>query len=480
MKRTFLNILYNAVYQIFLVLVPLITVPYLSRVLGPKTYGIYGSVNNTVQFLMVFCTLSVSYIGIRTVSRTRTYGTPQELTEAFWGLWYFQAIAGLVTILITLLITNIFHVQYWNYLILMVPYLISAQVDISWFFQGLADFGRVVLKNTIVKLASVVLILLLIKSPADLWKYFLIMSVSTMLGSFVFWLDIHRYVGRPVGHFYKYKTTIISIITLMIPQIATQIYTSLDKPILGFFSNSTQVAFYDNSQRISNMVLGVITSISLVIMPKMASEEKETQKVVLKKSLEATTMLGTLFAVIIMANTKQFIPFFFGKQFIPMTPLMFFFALTIIMIPMGGVFANQFALANRRDKEYAIPVVIGAIIELVLAAILDRPYGASGATVAILITEFVVLILRLWIVRDDYNFKDAFCDVPKYFLIGIITLIAGMLMPNLITSSFLNMAVKSILMLVIYAAIMFMMKLDFNQDMIEFVTRFSRKIKRQK
>ena len=108
------------------------------------------------------------------------------------------------------------------------------------------------------------------------------------------------------------------------------------------------------------------------------------------------------------------------------------------------------------------------------------PYGASGATVAILITEFVVLILRLWIVRDDYNFKDAFCDVPKYFLIGIITLIAGMLMPNLITSSFLNMAVKSILMLVIYAAIMFMMKLDFNQDMIEFVTRFSRKIKRQK
>ena len=72
------------------------------------------------------------------------------------------------------------------------------------------------------------------------------------------------------------------------------------------------------------MVLGVITSISLVIMPKMASEEKETQKVVLKKSLEATTMLGTLFAVIIMANTEQFVPFFFGKQFIPMTPLMFF------------------------------------------------------------------------------------------------------------------------------------------------------------
>ena len=372
MRKTFLNILYNAVYQIFIVLVPLITVPYLSRVLGPKTYGIYSSVNNTVQFLMIFCILSVSYVGMRTISRTRTYGTPQELTNAFWGLWYFQGIAGIITILVTVFVATVFHVQYWFYILLMVPYLISAQVDISWFFQGLADFGRVVLKNMAVKLVSVVLILLWVKSPADLWKYLLIMSVSTMLGSFVFWFDIWRYVGKPVAHFYKFKQTAIAIGTLMIPQIATQIYTSLDKPILGWFSNSTQVSFYDNSQRISNMILGVITSISLVIMPKMASEGKKAQKIVMKKSLEATVMLGTLFAVIIMANTKQFVPFFFGNKYVPMTPLMFWFTLTIIMIPTGGVLANQFALANQRDKDYAVPVVIGAILEIVLSYLLDR------------------------------------------------------------------------------------------------------------
>lgn len=74
-------------------------------------------------------------------------------------------------------------------------------------------------------------------------EVFLIMSVSTMLGSFVFWLDIHRYVGKPVSHFYKYKTTIVSIITLMIPQIATQIYTSLDKPILGFLAIQHKLPF---------------------------------------------------------------------------------------------------------------------------------------------------------------------------------------------------------------------------------------------
>ncbi|KRM40278.1 capsular polysaccharide synthesis protein [Lactobacillus hamsteri DSM 5661 = JCM 6256] len=387
-------------------------------------------------------------------------------------MWYFQGLAGIVTIALTASACIFFRIQYWNYILLMAPYLISAQVDISWFFQGLADFGRVVLKNTAVKLVSVILILLWVKSSADLWKYLLIMSVSTMLGSFVFWFDIHRYVGRPVNHFYKYKSTIVSIVTLMIPQIATQIYTSLDKPILGIFQNSTQVAFYDNSQRISNMILGVITSISLVIMPKMASEGEKTQKIVLKKSLEATVMLGTLFSVIIMANTKQFVPFFFGQKFIPMTPLMFFFTLTIIMIPTGGVFANQFALANRRDKDYAFPVVIGAILEIVLSYLLDRPYGAMGAMIAILTTEFVVLILRLWVVRDAYNFKYVFHDVPKYLLIAIITLVVGMIIPNIIPSVFFNMTLKSIIMIMVYTILMFIMKLDFNQDIIKLVKNF--------
>ncbi|WLS85283.1 oligosaccharide flippase family protein [Lactobacillus apis] len=471
MKKTFLNILYNAVYQIFLVLVPLITVPYLSRILGPKTYGIYSNVNNIVQFLMIFCTLSVSYIGMRTISQTRAFKSPQELTEAFWGLWYFQALAGLVTILIVVLVACFFHIKYWQYILLMVPYLISAQVDISWFFQGLADFGRVVLKNTAVKLVSVVLILLWVKQPGDLWKYMLIMSVSTMLGSFVFWFDIRRYVGGPVKHFYQYQATIKSIITLLIPQIATQIYTSLDKPILGLFQNSTQVAYYDNSQRISNMVLGVVTSISLVIMPKMAGEGKKEQRVILKKSLEATVMLGTLFAVIIMANTKEFVPFFFGHKFVPMTPLMFFFALTIVMIPTGGVFANQFALANHRDQDYAIPVIVGAILEVVLSYFLDRLYGATGAMIAILITEFIVLILRLWIVRDGYDFKYSFKEIPKYLLIALIVLVVGMLIPQLVSSAFFNMAIKSIVMFILYFALMFLFKLDFNQDIIMLVKK---------
>ena len=142
MKRTFLNILYNAVYQIFLVFVPLITVPYLSRVLGPKTYGIYSSVNNTVQFLMVFCVLSITYIGMRTISKTRANEGPEELTKAFWGLWYFQGIAGIVMIGLTSLICISLKIQYWNYILLMIPFLVSAQ-ELYFIDDSFSDFSTI-------------------------------------------------------------------------------------------------------------------------------------------------------------------------------------------------------------------------------------------------------------------------------------------------------------------------------------------------
>ncbi len=154
---------------------------------------------------------------------------------------------------------------------------------------------------------------------------------------------------------------------------------------------------------------------------------------------------------------------------------MFWFTLTIIMIPTGGVFANQFALANQRDKDYAVPVVIGAILEIVLSYLLDRPYGAMGAMIAILITEAVVLVLRLWVVRDGYQFTYVFHDVPKYLLIAVITLAIGMYLPNLIPSAFFNMAVKSIIMLAIYLGLMFLFKLDFNQDIVKLLKNFCKR-----
>lgn len=464
MRKLFKDFFYNAIYQVFLVIIPLITAPYLSRVLGPGPLGINSSVNFTIQFIMVFCASAMGQIGTRTIARARAAKNQSEFESAFWGLWLIQVTLSAITIVLFITVCLVFKPKYYIYFLLQLPFLLGTMIDISWFFQGIAEFGKVVVRNTIIKLFSVVLIFIFVHRPEDLGLYMLIMSMGNLLGNSVFWLQIRKYVPHFVGHYYHFKASIVMIATLILPQIATQMYTSLDKPILGLFHSTTQVSYYDQSQRIANIILGVITSITIVMMPKMAASSEKNQQLFLKKSYETTLALGLAFMITVMCNTNQFVPWFFGEKFIPMEHLMFLISFSIILIPIGGVFSNQFALAIRKDKEFAIPLLIGAILSLILNFTIDPILGALGATINILTVEAVVCLLRIWIVREYYDARYIFKDTPKYFILAAITFIIGFLMPNLIPNVFINMVFKSILILAIYIGLFLLGRFELATD----------------
>lgn len=471
MRKLFKDFFYNATYQVFLVVIPLLTAPYLARTLGPGPLGINSSVNFTIQFVMVFCAAAMGQIGTRTIAKIKVKGDIKALSEAFWGLWLIQATLSVITIAIFISVCLIFKPRYQLYFFLQLPFLLGTLIDISWFFQGIAEFGKVVFRNTAIKLLSVVLIFALVHKPNDLAIYMLILSMGNLVGNSVFWIQIKRYVPHFSSKYFQLRSSLISIATLTIPQLATQIYTSLDKPILGMFQSATQVSYYDQSQRIANIILGVITSITIVMMPKMAASSKSSQQLYLKKSYETTLALGLLFMIVVMCNTKQFVPWFFGEKFIAMTPMMFLVSLLIVLVPIGGVFANQFALALRKDKQFAFPLIIGAVLSLILNFTFDRVNGAMSATINIIIVQFIVCILRIWIVRKDYQAKYIFKDTWKYFLIALIGFAAGMLVPNVINNSFLNMALKSILIVAIYAIGFYLGKFELSQDVRKMLSR---------
>lgn len=475
MKKLFKDFFYNAIYQVFLVIIPLLTAPYLARTLGPGPLGINSSVNFTIQFIMVFCAAAMGQLGTRTIARLKAKGDTKEFSKAFWGLWYIQATLSTITIIGFILVCVVYKPKYYIYFLLQLPFLFGALIDISWFFQGIAEFGRVVFRNTLIKLISVILIFALVHKPGDLPLYMLILSLGNLLGNSVFWLQIKKYVPHFSTGYYQLKTSLLVIGTLIIPQLATQVYTSLDKPILGLFQSATQVSYYDQSQRIANIILGVITSITVVMMPKMAASSKENQQLYLKKSYETTLSIGLLFMVVVMCNTHQFVPWFFGEKFVPMTPLMFLISFSIILIPIGGVFANQFALAMRKDKQFAIPLIIGAILSLILNFTFDPIFGAYGATINILTVELVVCLLRIYIVREDYDGRYIFKDTWKYFVLAAITFLIGFNIPIFITNPFLNMALKSIIMFIIYAIGFYVGRFELAQDIAQMIKNIRNK-----
>lgn len=273
MKKILSNIFYNATYQIFVIIIPILTVPYVSRILGAQQLGINSFLLSIDTFLGVVILMGLGQLGVRIISKSETL----DLKENFINLWKLQLLSGAVVTGLFCIGTFLFVEEKFYYW-LQVPVLLSYILDISWFFIGIGEIKTVITRNTAVKIAMLILIFSLVKTKDDLGLYMLINSVGSLLANLFFWISLRKYIcgsEHKVQHFSIKRSKndrilVLQSLTLLIPQIAVQVYTSLDKTLVGWIAGSTQLSYYDQSQKIARIVLSIVTSISVVLMPAMA------------------------------------------------------------------------------------------------------------------------------------------------------------------------------------------------------------------
>ena len=446
MKKIRINLLYNALYQFLLVALPILTIPYLSRILGPKPLGINGYVGAIVAFCGNFMLLGLNQYGVRTMAQAK----PEETTSKFRDLWSVQIVTGLFIVL-GYGIASFFFLPYKLYFLLNVPYLIGYGLDISWAYIGLGNVKKVVLRNSVVKILSVILIFAFVTRPGDLWIYVLINSVGMLLANLIFIFDL-KSIGIKLKEvvWSKRNTRYVKpLLVLAVPVIAAQLYTNIDSAIVGTFAGATQLAYYDQSQKIARIILAILTSVSTVIMPKLAQLDRDGSDSkffqLFKVSADYTLILSLLFSLVLMVNTESFIPFFFGAKFVKMNFNMFFVSLIIIFIAYGGVFSTQFALSKGLYKEYTIPYVIGAIFSIVANIMMVPIFGANGGTIVIVTTEFIVCFLRIVLVRKSIDYKRLLPEHLKYVVSFLITLVVMRYIHFGQSGTFLNLAITSII-----------------------------------
>ena len=173
-------------------------------------------------------------------------------------------------------------------------------------------------------------------------------------------------------------------IALFIPQIAIQLYTILDKVMIGaIINNKEEVGFYEQTQKILKMLLTIISSLGIVMMPRIANTfamgEKEKVQKYMKKSFNMVFFLGfpLVFGTIVIADA--FVPFFFGEGYDKVKLIMKVMSPIILFIGLSGVNGTQYLLPTKRQKEYTISVVIGAMTNFIVNFMLIEKYGAIGA-----------------------------------------------------------------------------------------------------
>lgn len=473
------NYLYNVVYQILLLLVPLITVPYISRVLGPELVGINSYTNSWMTFFMLVGQMGIALYGNREVAYHRE--NPIERSKIFWGIELLQVITITCALIAYLGAILLFSTTFKEYFLLQSFWIIAAGVDVSWYFMGVENFQRIVFRNMLVKLASVALIFLVVKGNNDLGKYIALLGLSNLVGNLTLWpylKDEIKWVPistwHPFRHFYP-------ALLLFVPTITTQVYLVVNRLMLGRMSTQSQLGQFQYTDQIIKVILAVVTASGQVMLPHIANKFSKGDVKGIRDSLYNSFDFITAIAIPmmfgIMAIAKQFAPWFLGKQFNDAGILMMIEAPVILFIGWSNVTGTQYLMPINRTKEYTVSVTVGAVINVIANLFLIALWGARGATLATDISEFAVAAVQLVYIRQTISRRKLFGQMWKYLLSGGIMFIITYRLAMIMNMTIPNLAIEVIIGAVIYIIGIFILRAPVINQAIALIN--SRKAKRE-
>ena len=219
------NVIYNVVYQILVTALPIITSPYTARVLGLRTNGYHSYTESIVTYFIIFGFLGTALYGTRKIAYVRDI--PGKLTQTTWDIIWLRFILMIITLAVYIPLLCIHNEFAYLYRIQIIN-ILAAGLDISWFFQGVEDFKRVALRNMLVKLAYVICLFTLIKSPDDLSLYVFLIVTSAFCGNLVMWFFLPQYLGRKsICRPENLKSHLVASLGLFVPQITNYVYALL-------------------------------------------------------------------------------------------------------------------------------------------------------------------------------------------------------------------------------------------------------------
>ena len=408
------NFLYNILLNISKVIFPLITAPYVSRVLEPDGVGLFNFANTYAGWFALFAALGIPYYGIREVAKVK-----DDIIEQTKFISEIISISVIATFVCTILmiLTLLFIPQLSeNYIIFLISGIIlyATPFKVDWFFQGKEEFGYITFRSLVIKTLSVVLLFLLVREKSDLLVYVALNAAAIVLNEIwnfvkLYKSGIHPYFSLSGGCHIK------PLLILFSSSIAISVYTVLDTLMLGFMTDYNEVGYYNCATHLSKALVPIVTSLAAVALPRVAKLKDEKNwdeiNVLMNKSFSIVSFLSFPIAFGVMVVAPVFVPLFFGEQFygtiIPLQIIIF----TVVAIGFNNLTGIQILLGFGLDKAFLYSLLTGTISNFTLNLVLIPYYGASGAAISSVFAEILILCVMLVFIYKNtpirfYNFRD--------------------------------------------------------------------------
>lgn len=451
---------------------PLVTTPYLSRVLGADGVGTVSFAESIVSYFTLVATLGVTTFGKREISYVQD--DKESRTQIFWETKALSVITSLMA-LIAYVPFSFYQNDRVLYFILALN-LLAVAVDVTWFFQGMEEFGKVVIRNVVFKIINITYIFVFVRSRGDLTKYVFGIALFLFLSNASLWAYIPQYVGKPQANNLRPFRNIKTIISLFIPTVAIQVYTVLDKTMIGLITGSAyENGYYEQALKLSRMVLTIVTALGTVMIPRIGYHygkgEKEKVQSFMYRGYRFVWFLGIPLCFGLLGTASNFVPWFYGEGFDKVEVLLGILSFLILSIGINNVTGMQYLIPTKRQNLFTFTVVTGAIVNFVLNYFMISRYQSIGAAIASVAAETAIALAQLYLVRKELSPAKIFLSCRHYLIAGIVMLMMLRWLGSILTPSIWHTFVMIIVGATLYFIILLIERDSFFIDNIKNICR---------
>ena len=452
------NYAYNLSYQLLLIILPIITTPYVTRVFSSNDLGTYSFFNSIVTYFVLLATLGVANYGTKEISGNRTI-----IRKNFWGIYTLQLGATILSLTLYILLCLTFSLMQNPVAYILGLSLLSKGLDISWLFQGLEDFRKITVRNITVKLVGVIAIFLFIKSASDLYLYVFLLTIFELLGQLSMWLPAKEFIGKPHFDLMYAKRHLKPVILLFLPQIAISLYVSLDSTMLGVLASARDVGIYDQALRLVNILLTLVTSLGSVMLPRVSNLLSSGDHKAVNKMHEMSFLIYNLVIFPIMAGmlivNDDFVNFFLGQDFQEARYAIAIMIFRMFFIGWTNIMGIQILIPHNKNKEFMLSTTIPAIVSVGLNLLLLPKLGYIGAAIVSVLTETLVWGIQFFYTHTYLREVPIIGSLIKIiissgFMYGILLLVKQFLN----VSPMINVGLYAVLGAIIYVSLILIFK----------------------
>lgn len=408
--------------KIFVLLVPLITTPYVSRVLGAEGLGIYTYCLSYSSLFIVLGQMGIPLYGKRTIAIYQNDEKKQN--QVFNELLFLQQIMLVISCIVYFIVAKCIGIYWWMFMACSVGHL-AAFFNISWFFEGIEDFKTVVVKGFGIKIISVIAIFIFVREKEDLYIYALCLFIAQALGEIILWKNAFKHVRYKIPKLRNVIKHLRPAFLLLLPYAVTQLFELIDKSMVGILcSDISEVAYYEQARKITSLSISLIISVGVVIMPRLALYFHENEKERLKKymcnAVDVTLLLSIAIAFGCAAVASNLVPWFFGTGFEKVETILVVSAPLLVLMGVSNLLGTQVLTATKKEALLLKVNVVSILINVIFNAVLIPQYLSIGAMVATVIAEFIKCIILIINVKEIIELRKVVLQVIGYCILGLI------------------------------------------------------------